>query len=247
MVCVVLASRLEIERGSKPELLKGLKFLVSNLAICLFFVVSFVQGLAFGVIGNFLFIHLESLGADELLMGLSITSTCVAEIPFFFFSKYLLKKMGTRGVLIFSLSVFVFRLCYYAFLTNPYYVLPCELLHGITFAASWAASIEYADSIAPPGMSATLQGLLTGIYWGLGSGCGALLGGVLYANFGGPVMFLSTAGGVFVALLIFLGAQLITRKAYTRVGQSEKELEAIEEKAAVEQREEQSEQSEERS
>ena len=36
------------------------------------------------------------------------------------------------------------------------------LILGVTFAANWAACSTRAVEIAPPGLGATLQGLLTG-------------------------------------------------------------------------------------
>lgn len=34
-------------------------------------------------------------------------------------------------------------------LRGPWWVLPSEVLHGLTFAAMWAATTDYAHGIAP--------------------------------------------------------------------------------------------------
>ncbi len=34
-------------------------------------------------------------------------------------------------------------------LREPWWVLPAEVLHGLTFAAMWAATTDYAHGIAP--------------------------------------------------------------------------------------------------
>jgi len=34
-------------------------------------------------------------------------------------------------------------------LNDPRWVLPAEMLHGLTFAAMWAATTNYAHEIAP--------------------------------------------------------------------------------------------------
>lgn len=34
-------------------------------------------------------------------------------------------------------------------LREPWWVLPAEVLHGLTFAAMWAATTDYAHQIAP--------------------------------------------------------------------------------------------------
>jgi hypothetical protein len=43
------------------------------------------MGFGIGVIGEFLFLFLADLGGSELLMGLTLTFTCLAEVPVFHF------------------------------------------------------------------------------------------------------------------------------------------------------------------
>ena len=39
--------------------------------------------------------------------------------------------------------------CSWQNLREPWWVLPAEVLHGLTFAAMWAATTDYAHQIAP--------------------------------------------------------------------------------------------------
>eukprot|EP00045_Choanoeca_perplexa_P006714 m.57958 g.57958 ORF g.57958 m.57958 type:complete len:104 (-) comp13753_c0_seq13:758-1069(-) len=55
-----------------------------------------------------------------------------------------------------------------------------EPLHGVTFAVMWSAATRQAHAIAPPGLGTTMQGLLGGMHFGLGSALGALIGGSIY-------------------------------------------------------------------
>jgi hypothetical protein len=57
----------------------------------------------------------------------------------------------------------------YSFLTNAWFVLPIELLHGLTFGLMWAAATSYGSIITPPGMSGTIQGLISGVHFGFGN------------------------------------------------------------------------------
>jgi hypothetical protein len=41
------------------------------------------MGFGIGVIGEFLFLFLQELGGSETLMGLTLTFTCLAEVPVF--------------------------------------------------------------------------------------------------------------------------------------------------------------------
>ena len=65
--------------------------------------------------------------------------------------------MGTFPLLAITQFAFVVRLFYYSILTDPWYVLPCELLHGFTFAITWSTACAYAHEIAPVTKKATIM------------------------------------------------------------------------------------------
>jgi len=71
----------------------------------------------------------------------------------------------------------------------------------------WVAGVSYADEIAPPGLGATAQGLLSGVFMGISAATGAILGGILYQDFGGAIMYRTMAIAVAVSILIFFAAQ----------------------------------------
>lgn len=101
------------------------------------------------------------LGATSLLLGLTLAVTTVGEVPFFFFSGELLKRFGANKVVVLALAAYVIRLGWYAclgyFHVNVWWVLPVEVLHGLTFSLGWAACATHATEIAPPGYASTTQ------------------------------------------------------------------------------------------
>lgn len=99
---------------------------------------------------------------------------------------------------------------YYALLVTPWAVLPAELLHGLTFAAMWAACVKHGSDIAPPGLAATMQGIVSGVWSGLGRSCGNIVGGILHTHFGHKWMFLLTAlWAVFGLTFFFMSVQIM--------------------------------------
>jgi hypothetical protein len=58
---------------------------------------------------------------------------------------------------------------FFTMVTNAWFVLPIELLHGLTFGLMWAAATSYGSIITPPGMSGTIQGLISGVHFGFGN------------------------------------------------------------------------------
>jgi len=143
----------------------------------------------------------------------------------------LIRKIGSRGVLYLSLLCYALRLLYYSFLTNPWAVLPAELLHGVTFAAFWSASVNLASENSPPSLSATSQGLLSAFYEGLGTGTGTLVGGFIYEKYGAVVLFFFTSITLFFCLFFFVIYQIFRKfftpnlKTFTLLDQNENEIE----------------------
>eukprot|EP01031_Cornospumella_fuschlensis_P030878 gene30878-37314_t len=162
-------------------------------SVFVFSLIVFLSGFGSGVIDAFLFLRLKQLGGSGLVMGLSRFITCAAEVPMFQVAGPLHKRYGTWAMLAVTQLAFVLRFTYYAFLSNPWAVLPCEVLHGLTFATMWSVACTYANLISPPECHSTMQALLEGLHWGFGSGMGALVGGFVYDNLGAVWLFEASA------------------------------------------------------
>ncbi|MDA0748166.1 MAG: major facilitator superfamily domain-containing protein 6 [bacterium] len=182
----------------------------------------FIVGVCSAIVRNFLFLHLESLGAGRDLMGLSLTFAVVGELPVFFFSDRMLRRWGPRGLLIFSILAFSLQAFLFSLMWVPWLVLPFQMLHGPSFSALLTARIAYAKEIAPEGLGATAQGLLSGVSAGLASSAGALIGGVLYDGVGAVVAFRWASAGALLGLglLLAAGRTMDTRKELQSTGSS---------------------------
>lgn len=94
----------------------------------------------------------------KTLQGLAMGIQCFGgELPFFFISGWLLNKIGHVNAMTLVLFTFGVRLCLYSLLTNPWWVLPIELMQGITFGVFYSTMATYASIVAPAGTAATLQ------------------------------------------------------------------------------------------
>eukprot|EP00850_Spirogloea_muscicola_P011287 SM000069S20724 [mRNA] locus=s69:571648:574646:+ [translate_table: standard] len=175
--------------------------LLKDSKVAIFFAVVVLMGLGMGTISGYI-LSCE-LGASNTLMGLTLTMTCVAELPIMYFSGAIIRRMGVVNVLLMVLVCYVIRLAGYSVLRDPWMVLPIELLHGVTFGCGFSAASVHAGEIAPPGLAVTVQGLFHAAWFGLGAGLGHLGGGLLYDHYGGAYLFRSTA------LLVLLGLFLL--------------------------------------
>ena len=90
------------------------------------------------------------------------------QVPLLFASGVIIKHVGAVPCLYMAMLAVALRFLGYSLLSNPWVVLVIEPLHGVTFGIMWAAASTYAAMIAPPGMSATIQGLVSGVHFGIG-------------------------------------------------------------------------------
>jgi PPP family 3-phenylpropionic acid transporter len=178
-----------------------------------FLVVIFVIGIGLGISGNYLLLHMESLGIPRTYMGLTLVSLTLSEVPLMVFGHRLLKIWPAQRWLFVALFVMCFRLLCNSLAIAPWHFLLVQLLHGPTFALVWVAGVAYADELAPAHLKATSQGLFNSTVNGLGGAVGALIGGFLLDAFGAVRMFSYASLGLAVAASMVL---FLTRKLNKR-------------------------------
>ena len=133
-----------------------------------FFLVVICLGMMQSVWIGFLFWYLEDLGSNQIIIGLSCVTTAFSEIVFLSISGKIIQLIDHLPCLYISLLAYSIRHLSYSFLTNSWFVLPIELLHGICLGLMYAAASAYASIISPEGTVATMQGLIAGCYFGFG-------------------------------------------------------------------------------
>jgi len=216
LVGLLIAVRLPVaQQSSNGGFVIGLKTLLRDLRWPFFLMIIFVAGFGDAIARNYSFLYYKELGASSTLMGLSVTVGIVSELVVLILSSLLLKQFGAQKLLILGASTQAIRLLGWSLISDPYLALSLQLLNGLAFGALWMAGVAYAKEIAPPGMSAVAQGLLSGVYFGLSSIAGALLGGLWYEQFGAWGMYRWGAVFMFIGLFIFILASNIRIKVAT--------------------------------
>jgi len=160
--------------GSAPKLL--------SFEVLWFFANLVQYGVSMSLIEGFLAVWLlqDFEGATKLLYGVATVVMCLFEVPVFKYIGRLWKGEGSMTYVLLGCQVMlIIRLYLYTLLPSdmPALVLLVEPLHGICFAAMWAATVEYAKTIAPPGGMARLQSLVNGLYYCMSMGVGSALWG----------------------------------------------------------------------
>lgn len=162
---------------------------VANPRIAAFLMANCFIGYCLSVVNNFLFIFLNSIHAPTILLGLTILVNILIEIPLFQASDYLFSKLKCRHMMAIALASGFMRFFCFCMLTNPWYVLLIEPLHGLTFAFAWLPAIKVISTSFPPKLANSATGALSIAQCGIGPIISNLLSGVLYERYGARVMF----------------------------------------------------------
>ena len=184
-VALILGLFFDFDEKSAEEgnLREGFKIFYNCQSICFTLTVLYC-GFALGTVQTFLFWHVHNLGGTQFLLSCISGVRCASEILMYFISGPLIARFGYKKIMYCSLVSYIIRFWIYAFLSNSWLliVLPLEVLDGVASAGVWTAAVGYIGLI--PGASSTMQGIIGGIYWGLGLGAGGAIGGGIVSYIG---------------------------------------------------------------
>jgi PPP family 3-phenylpropionic acid transporter len=190
---LALLCSLNFDHGPAPERPAsggGTRTLLADPHWVLFLGIAFAGGLSLTAANNYLFPYMKELGADESIMGISLSIGTVFEYPVLFFGNRLIRLFKPYGLFMLAMAATGLRLVLFGVNSSPDAVLLIQLLNGFSFPAMWMAGVAYAHERAPKGLSATAQGLLGAIVFGIGQAAGGFLGGPLLETIGGRGLFL---------------------------------------------------------
>ncbi|CAL4172957.1 unnamed protein product, partial [Meganyctiphanes norvegica] len=219
MLSIISGALIKFVIEKKDEKTEGtMGNVLGNCQVILFLACVLEVGASQGCIMTFFFMLMEDVALSwdphfqdiNLLQGLTLTIGCFCgEVPSMFFSGYIIKKLGNFLTFVVVLIVYSIRFTLHSFVSNPWYFLPIEVLHGISFGLLYPNMSAYASKVAPPGRKATMQGVVKSVY-AAGNSVGSLVGGVIFKFLGGSQLFyllgILNAGflGIFVLIQIIL-------------------------------------------
>ena len=181
-----------------------LSFVLGHHRMLLFLVCVCFMGMGYVFIATFLFLFLQSLGAPDLLLGLSISMTVLVEIPLFMHSSWIHQHFTDRQLFAASMIGWSARVTGYSFLTNPWVVLVLEPFHGFTFGCMWLAGVHYCQKTFPKSLSTSAFGFLHASAFGIGPFLGNIVGGQMYELMGPRWMFRASACVMLLILVLYL-------------------------------------------
>ncbi|XP_050434111.1 major facilitator superfamily domain-containing protein 6-A-like [Adelges cooleyi] len=199
LICIAfdiyVSAKIKVEQVKKTETFSGnMKRVLTDFRVIVFLTATISFGFFYTFILFFLFWYLEDITNlyhpeyepyIKTIQGLSQTIQCfLGEIPFYFVSSYIIKKVGHMNVFSLTFIGYAIRFILYSIIENPVVALSVEILHGITFALPYSAGVAYAAKLAPVGAEGTMQGLVGMAMKGIGIPMGNFVGGYVIKNLG---------------------------------------------------------------
>nr|XP_027209518.1 uncharacterized protein LOC113803012 [Penaeus vannamei] len=220
---VVVVTRLKFTVPDKKISSTDVHAVFKQPSVLLILMTTVVLGTCGGMVSAFYLLLVEDTAALwspsfaylKLLQGLLLGVQCLAsEVPCLFLAGKIIKKLGYAASFSLALLGFCLRLCLYSCVSNPWWFLPIELLHGVSFALALASVTCFANSVTPAGAEATMQAVF-GSAFHCASGLGGLVGSWLFHVTNGwwrAFFAMGSAVGVYAVLFTIIHVVL------TRVG-----------------------------
>lgn len=186
-----------------------IKAVFSSVPYLVFLVISLLIFIQLRAALTFLPLLIYDTGGSNIHVGLAQTLSAGSEVPFMFAAAFLLRRFKPRGMLLFAMGVFIFRIGLMGWIYSPVGLVALQLMHGLSFGLFLPVSVHFIDRIAPQKYSSIFQTLAPSIYFGLGSVIGSSLGGAIIEQMGLRSMYqmlwipVTAAAGMF-ALYLFL-------------------------------------------
>jgi phosphate/sulfate permease len=188
--------------------------LFKNIDVIVFLSLTLVWGMSYAGLDPYLYLYIDEFAAckSHSIVGWMSLTSATAEVIGFFVAAKLLKLLGTNPASIIILLAFAIRFAGYYFITRPYFLIPMETMHFFNFGILYILISQKADSIAPPGLAGTLQGIALGIAFGLGRGVGLVIASFIYTTFEKRRLFLVIALFNLSAAVIYSIYFLLTQR-----------------------------------
>jgi len=163
--------------------------LFRNPAVFVFLVIMFIGGIYKSFSDSFCMLYFKELGASNSFFGLRGSVAGVSGIVFTFLAGFIIQKVGCATIFAMAMILHGVRLLVFSAFQNPYQILPIEALEGPYLVMFMVTMTTYCGQIAPASLVGSLQGMVWGLFLGLGRASGSLIGGVLISYMGNIAAF----------------------------------------------------------
>jgi len=191
------------------SLFGGLRDIARNRPLMLLLLVAYLLSSGGAIMYIFLGIRMQEIGGSANLVGVAFALSAVSELPVVAFGGWLLNRLGAIRLIAVALCVYIVRFTAFSTISEPEWMLPVQLLHGLSFGAFLMASVPLAHRLAGSEHAATAQALLTAMSFGFGSITGSIVGGAFLDRIGTVGLFRGATLLMVAALVVLIAGDRI--------------------------------------
>ena len=200
IACLAMPEKPRRPSGSEPA---SLRRLFRRVDLWLLVIASsLIQG-SHTLLYNFGSIHWRSAGLSETVIGWLWAEGVIAEVIFFTFSAWLLKRLPLDKLLIIAGVLTAFRWVLIGMSSSLPLLLFTQALHAASFALTFLVTIHYIRETTPSELQASAQGFYVACGFAPLSGLVSLVSGWLYGALAGQAFFAMAAMATAGTLLAF--------------------------------------------
>ena len=202
-----LALTMPIRKQIKPNIWKGITFLLSQRQTAMFLLSNVLFGIGISSV-LFMGLHILEIGGTNAQVGLFFAAKAILEVPMMLLGGKFYKKHGNRLLVTIGLLGQAIILGGMALANTPIQLILIISTMGIAFAIYRIPVVSFANEIAPEGMETTTQALANACAFGFGNGFGSILYGIIWDLADGhAILWTATIATLLSTLVFWLGAR----------------------------------------
>lgn len=132
-------------------------------------------------------------GVPESMTGILWAVGVAAEVAFMWFMEPWRRRIGPRNLLVLGGAAAMVRWTALAFAPPLWLLFPLQILHFLSYAATFLASLQLIERLSTPRNASAAQALNSALSSGLLMGVATMASGPLFDRFGAEGYFLMTA------------------------------------------------------
>lgn len=187
-------------RAKKEKTRVDYKAIIRNKPLLCLIVYNVTYSIAMAFSRYFNIYYTAEMGATPFMLGLCTMTSCILEVPCFWFAGKIQKKLGMMNTLTFAAFTLILKFVLLAVVQNPWTVVFVMMIGGCTYPLFHFCILNQINENVPVNMRATSQStcaMLSSIFSSIlfapiAGRCSDVLGGPATLLIGAAVMITST-------------------------------------------------------
>ena len=142
--------------------------LFTDIEIASLIYVGFAAGIPFSYNNFYHLLYLDSLKASKRTIGIHIMTNSIYSLPLYATSKWWIRKIGIKAIIIISFLGYAVNGISYSFLHYAWPSLIIEVTKAFSYYLFWIALVVHCREIAPEGFAATVNSVVGTVHNGVG-------------------------------------------------------------------------------